>query len=386
MRKARFPVASTFRPIDCLAWDLPSLNEAFPSFKGFESTENRQEVLIRMFRDWITDLQRADPRPFYSMREISTYFSVSLRTAAIVFERLEREGLLYRIRGSKTMLAGKSARRCRPVKGVVGIPLSLASMITSPFEESLQRDLDERLCANGYVADTIFFRSGEDCEPDFADRLLDHHLDIVIWPWPNPLSSQVRLSLRERGIRLIVLRSDEAPSATSVSTYLLDWEPAYRAMARTWKTEGITRVIIPKPSHPVSQPALQTFIAVLQAQRLNVHVVESSDDAVTVALSISGFNRQKSDVLAFADSETADQFCRRSPHILESVSIRARLAFCRGPVSTAPFKAHNLHADLIQLCPNVISTRIVKDLCLGSHRYDSVCATFEAKYYPRVKL
>src|SRR5690606_39275005 len=121
-------------------------------------------------------------------------------------EALDIEGLLARIRGSQTVLCGKQPSTRRPVSAVVGLPISLQAMITSPFECQLQMDLEERLRVRGFVADSIFFRPNEEFEPAFAERLLRHRLDIIIWHSPHPLASHVLLSLRERGVRLVLLQ------------------------------------------------------------------------------------------------------------------------------------------------------------------------------------
>src|SRR6187402_3603003 len=52
-------------------------------------------------------------------------FGVLLNTAAMVYRRLDREGLLTRVRGSQTMMAARVLRPRFAVRGVVCMPIWL---------------------------------------------------------------------------------------------------------------------------------------------------------------------------------------------------------------------------------------------------------------------
>jgi len=95
-------------------------------------------------------------RTFYSMREVSSFFGLPLRTVAFAYEQLEKEGILNRIRGSRTLLEGKTVAPRTSVRAVVGIPVWLHAIVVSPYSRAFNLELEESLRAHGFVADMIF--------------------------------------------------------------------------------------------------------------------------------------------------------------------------------------------------------------------------------------
>ena len=368
--------------------DLPPLKEAFHLFGGFPAGYSRQETLTQALRQCALHLQREQPRPFYAMREVASHFEASLRTTALAYQALDMEGLLHRIRGSQTMLAGKSHSLRQPVTAIVGLPIWLTSMILSPFESALQMELDERLRSRGFVADSIFFRTGEECEPDFATRLLRHNLDILVWQSPHPLSSHVLMSLRERGVRLVLLQSLESPLSVPARNHLFDWQTAHREMAARWQAAGIRRVTIPRPTHLLARRALKSLVAVLEKFPFELRVVEAEEKALAKAFPEparpSGEN--KSEAIAFIDPQTADLLCNGYPDLIERLSRTARLAFCRGPVRVPRLGTRRIGVDVVELDPAVVAQGVVDDLCDPQQKHEGLRQTFRAEYHAQILM
>jgi len=316
------------------------------------------------------------------MREIATYFKASLRTVARAYEILEREGLFSLLRGSQTLLAGTTDSTQKLVRGVVGIPIWLHSMVVSPFTRATWMEVEERLRKNGFVADLIFFRTGEDCLPDFGERLLEHDLNFIIWHTPHPLASHVRLYLQDHGVRQITIQMKESPMSEFPPTYLLDWQPAYREMANAWRDAGIRLVLIPNPVYLPSQQAITGFRRFLEGCGMKTRLVEGTASAL-----LENIQGQGVTVVAFMDQEGADSLCNKNPAIIEHISLTARLAFCRGLIRLPYLEERPTRVDIAGFSPIEIASRIESDFCHQSSRlHMERLHTFEANYQPQKSL
>jgi len=363
---------------------LPSLEETFASFVRFEPGQNQRQVITNLIRDCAVKLQRNEHQPFYTMREVASFFCVSLRTVALCYEALDREGVLSRIRGSGTMISGREGASRQSVNAVVGLPIWLRALIGSPFECHLQMALEEKLRARGFVADSIFFRTNEECEPDFTDRLARHNLDVVIWNSPHPLSSHVLMSLRDRGIRLILLQSAEWVLSIPSRTHVYEWRGAYKTMAKQWSSEGIRRVFIPEPEHLLCRRALGQLTPILEEQGLEVLVIEPNAPTLSRHLLEAENGPGSRDVLAFMDLETAEKICNGHPDLIEKINQQTRIAFCRGPVRVPRLITRRICVDVVELNPDAVAEGVVKDLCDVTRKGDGVRQTFQAEYHPLV--
>ena len=366
-----------------IANDLPPIKEAFPSFRGFTPEQSRQQAITVFLRECARSLQRKDARPFYTMREVAAFFGAPLRTVAISYETLDMEGFLARIRGSQTMLSGKKASPRQTVNAVIGLPISLQSMLASPFECQLQMELEERLRARGFVADSIFFRPNEDYEPAFTDRLLRHNLDIVIWHSPHPLASHVLMSLRERGVRLVLLQSAETPIRVAARGHLLVWQNAYREMAAHWAEAGIRKAFFVEPVHLLSRRALRQLPAILDEHGIALQTIEATESALSQHLANPPAKPGQT-VLGFIDFITADTLCNSYPELIEQISTHTRLAFCRGAVRVPRLVTRRICVDVVDLNPITLADGVVADLCDVQNIQEGQRATFYAEYQPQI--
>ena len=366
-----------------IANDLPPIKEAFPCFRGFTPDQSRQRAITLLLRECARSLQRKDARPFYTMREVAAFFGAPLRTVAISYETLDMEGFLARIRGSQTMLAGKRASPRQPINAIVGLPISLQSMLASPFECQLQMELEERLRVRGFVADSIFFRPNEDYEPAFTDRLLRHNLDIVIWHSPHPLASHVLMSLRERGVRLVLLQSAEAPLRVAARGHLLVWQNAYHEMAAYWVKAGIRKAFFVEPINLLSRRALRQLPPILDEHGITLHTIDATEIALSQHLANQAAIPGQT-VLGFMDFITADTLCNGYPELIERISTHTRLAFCRGAVRVPRLVTRRICVDVVDLNPVTLADGVVADLCDVQNTQEGLRATFQAEYHPQV--
>ena len=339
---------------------LPALTEVFHDFAGFSDAFSKQRVLLDGLRKAARGLQKSESQPFYSMREVMEYFKLPLRTVALAYEALELEGILNRIRGSQTLLAGKVISPRKPIRAVVGLPIWLHAMVVSPYSRAWNLELEERLRESGFVADLIFFQGEEIQKPEFTQRLIHHGLDIVIWHTPHPLSSSTLLSLRDRGVQQIVIQSTENHTSFPLPTYLQDWSPAYRELAALWHNQGIRQVIVPEPVYLPAKRALKNFSGIMSRQGLEVVFTQNSAQDLRDTLALS--KNKKQCAVAFMDQQGADAICNEEPVIIEQIIEDARIAFCRGPIRIPYFQHRKSKVDVIGFSPVEMADKVTQDL------------------------
>lgn len=359
---------------------LPPIDSFFDSFRGFDPKASRQTALLKELRGAAKKLRSKNTRPFYAMRDVAKHFGVPLRTVAIAYEELELEGLLNRIRGSKTMLVGKTESPRKPVRALIGIPLWLHAIVVSPYSRLLHWELEDRLRHCGFVADIIFFRGDEVSKPEFADRLLQHNLDYIIWHTPHPSASQVILSLKDSGVRQIIIQPADNPISLALPTYFQDWQTAYKLMAADWHKHGIKTVLLFEPVYVPSQKAMKSFDATLRAAGLEVKTVKGTAAGLRdAALALPG----PSTIVAFLDQLGADTICNEEPVVIEEILHHCRMAFCRGPLRVPYFQHRKAFADLVRFSAQEIAEKIVHDIRDSAIPGEGCVHTFHALYEPQ---
>jgi len=365
-----------------VSYSLPPLPEIFPNFAGLPEESSRQIALIQILRRAAKKLQKSQAQPFYSLRQINSFFGVPLRTAAIAYEALEQEGLFTRIRSSQTLLSGKVNSLRKPVRAVVGIPIWMRTIIASPQSWEFQRQLEEELRKSGFVADTIFFHDEEENENEVLERLLRHQLNHIIWRAPAEVLtfSSLFLSLKDRGVRQIVIQgSPRFPCPF----YVHDWTTAFREMAAAWKAKGILRAIILKPSHRSLRRGVKYLTDIMGNHGIAVEILDP-DVKKLHQLVTAGKGRRTA--IAFTNLDDTYGICNEEPILFEEILHRSLVAFCRGPVRIPYFESRSGKIDIVYVSVQERVQRIVSDLCLGHLNRNGLIHTFRAKYQPEVDL
>lgn len=245
---------------------LPPLDKALKPFRGFPDEKSRRQVITAELRVLAKNLRRAKPTPFYSMREIAGFFNSPISTVSAAFQTLEREGLLSRLRGSQTVLLGKKTVPQDPVRGVVGLPVWFDSIMALPYTRAFTMMIEGNLRKAGFVADIIFHHTKtEESNPEFAQRLLSHRLDAVIWHSPYSGVMQNILSLRERGVRILLTGRSDSLGNLPVIFYPQEFHDAYQELARNWKKADIRKIWLWSPlSHLHGRAEAEIFISIMK--------------------------------------------------------------------------------------------------------------------------
>lgn len=364
-----------------IARTLPSMTDAFAAFPGFPAGCCRQSSVQTELRRAGRRLQRTQPQPFYSMREVAAFFSLPLRSVALIYAALEQEGLLIRIRATQTKLAGKKPAAPKPVSGVVGLPLWTPAFVTSPYIRSLHVHFNEQLRRHGFVADSIFFHSDEEADPRFVTHLKRHALDAILWINTNFRARHLYLSLRDLGMRQVFLLPAECMQDAPGAVYRQDWLPAYRQMAAAWAAAGIKRVLIPQPVDELSVASVtRNYAAALKTAGISIHVVPGrARDFIKTAQTECARGRT---AIAFLEWPSADAICNGYPQAMEELARITRVGFCRGRIRIPRFSQEGVRADVIIFDPAEISQRMAQDLTLRFPLSEKTRHTFNATYRP----
>ena len=365
---------------------LPPLKKVLPHFSGFPMGKSHQHVMIDELRAAAKKLKSINSQPFYSMREASGFFNAPLGTVSLVYQALEREGLLNRIRSSRTVLVGKTVLPREAVRGVVGIPIWLHSIVLMVYTRTYAMELEEHLRHSGYVADIIFHATKEEeTEPEFATRLLRHRLDSVILHTPMAGCRQNILSLRERGVRVLVIQRREARQDIPAVIYLQDYQPAYEKMAIRWRELGIRKVRLWSPlAHLHYKTEVDTFRSILKRQGLEIEQVQDSPGELLDRIRADSSGALTA--VAFLDSTHSEEICNCEPEIIQQISQIARLAFCVGTIRVPYLNVRKVHADIVDFSPKEIASRLADDIDRLPVLPDGICHTFVAHYYEQIAL
>ena len=224
---------------------LRPLAEALGPFKGFREAACKQDLvhdtLARLAARAKTDRRGA---LFHTVRETAVYFGVSLWTVGAVYRRLEREGTIVRIRGSRTIIPAR--RGVSPqgrVRGVVAIMVWLPGFLHVPDVRQAVMLADERLRRSQFVADIVFYREEDKTDPALAARVIAHEPDCVLWFTPKGDDHSVIETISDAGIRVVCII--DRPVKTRAPQYVISWRQGLRKALKAWHKDGVRRVVVP---------------------------------------------------------------------------------------------------------------------------------------------
>lgn len=226
---------------------LPPLAAALGTFGGFaDGRGNKQEEMAAALAPLARRLRGKRPRRFYSMREVAAHFGVSLWTVVAVYRRLEREGLLARVRGNCTLVPGGPGVITRvTTRGVVAIVNWLPGFLHTPDQRFVVMELERRLWDRRFVSEIIFYREEEKGRPAFVRRILAHRPNYVIWLTPGPADENTMAWIGDAGVRVVAIA--DQPLRPALPKYTISRRRGWLAAMRCWRRHGVESVVIPVP-------------------------------------------------------------------------------------------------------------------------------------------
>ncbi len=346
-----------------------------PAARLMARADHKTECLIETLRAAALRNQEEEPRTFYAMRDVSAHFHVSFAIVARAYHRLEQEGLLTRVRGSRTRLQGRRFDRQLAVRAVVGLPASLSAFVTSQAYRMFFIAIRRELRLRGFATAMVFFESHEARSAALSERLQRYDVDTVLWFQPPRQARETAFRLADVGVRLISIAHEQV--ATIPCRYHVSREHGIHALLAEWRRVGIRHVTVAQWSEyrtPALEEALHSALIENELTTSTVTFNEQRSEAFLRSL-----KRVKNSAIAFSSGHLASRLCFRVPQAVTELLEHHRVAFLNGPV-TMPFtKVPDVRVDIVLADWPRIAKQIADDLVTQNAFQFSGPTTFEAE-------
>lgn len=226
------------------------------------AAEEKIALILQLLRKTAQNSRNEMAQPFYSIRAVANHFAVPVTTVSRIYDRLKDEGLLASVWGSKTFLEPTQIDQQLLFRAVVALPAAIHSFCTLPTYRTFFLNIYDVLWRLGFAVRLAFYQGHDAEEPIFADLLLSHKIDVVIWFLPSPGSRNARERLVDRGIHVITVV--DSLKSCSEPCYYLSRHCALREGLIAWRKEGITSVIVARQVSGESSDRLETIEAPLR--------------------------------------------------------------------------------------------------------------------------
>jgi len=322
--------------------------------------------------------------PFYSMRDAAAFFGVSSRTMATIYERLESEGLLTRVRSSQTILPGRKLQSRHPVRGVVGIAIALRSFIYGTGLRSFYIRLEEELRRQHFVADFIFYQQEDELEhpAELAERLLEHQLDFLFWVAPLETAVPVIQRLRDGGIQLVIVGDGKARYPRE--QYFVDLGRGIADGLTAWLKDGINSVVVLLPGTRCERREIEVVCRFLQRRRIRYEMIALPD--AEAARRLTQLASKSGTGVIFFPYKWYESLCNQFPQTMEKLFQSRRAMLVQGVVAHEYFRGKPVFADGVTWPYNQMAKRIARDISARKIDTTERLATFHTLWEPRVDL
>lgn len=328
-----------------------------PSRRALDKAHHKAEALTAILRDVAVKNQREQPLAFHAVREVAAHFRVPISTVSRVYRVLEQEGLLSRVRGSKTVLQGLHFDRQLKVRAFVGFPASVSRFVTLQDYRTFFIRIRRELRLRGFAAATAFFEPAEASSDALSKRFKAYEVDTVIWFQPGKESAITALHLADMGIRLLGVNDSFCQIPCR---YQVRRDGAIKALLTSWTTENPGRVTVVESKEQRSAAIDETLHGILDDLGIPWSVATYQNQRSEAFL--RELQRKKTSGVIFSSSALASKFCFRAPGAVADLLGAHRVALVNGPVSMPFTKVPDVKVDLVTVDWQMVAERIVDDL------------------------
>lgn len=352
-----------------------------PSGSALKAGHNETASLLEVLRSLAVKNQREQPRVFYSLREVAKRFKVPISTVAKVYHDMEQEGLLSRMRSSKTILNGLRHNRRMSVRGLIGLPVLTTHFITIQEYRTFFISIRRELWSRGFATTMVFFRTHEAVDGTLSDQLKSLEVDTVVWLQPGRSAKETLLRLSDMGIRVIGISQVGTPSIPS--RYYVWRERAIEALIKEWKDQNSFRQITVVDSKDYRSPVTEEVLRVI-LENLQIQPFIQTFQGENSAAFLQDLYRVKTDGIILPSSALASMFAFRSPYQMADLLKVHRVAFIDGPVDMPFADVPDAPVDLVTVNWQAVAESIVNDLITREAFDRNRYTTFEAEARLRV--
>jgi hypothetical protein len=343
------------------------------------SAKEKIGFVLRILRQAATERRGLQGRPFYSIRAVAANFSLAPTTVTRLYGQLKTEGVLGSIWGSKTIIEPLAIDNDIRLKALVGLPASLTEFSLLPGYRKFFRLMQHTLWKQRFGSQLVFYETGFGESSKFADSLLDHKADVVIWLTPSSRMSNTVARLRDRGVRSIAI-ADGTPINGESGYYISRRDALVEGLAG-WKTAGIRSVIIVHEHECTRVSTHRTLHTVLT----DLGILSSSHKlGLANSSELSVCNRRNRGVI-FASAQSVLQFAHKGVADFSTLLRENRVMFLEGVVDLPADMHLSGCFDTIEFDWRIIARRIVSDLianrCTNGVQEQTV---FKAKWCPGI--
>jgi hypothetical protein len=347
-----------------------------PRGSPLTAAHNKTASLLQVLRSLAVKNQREQPRVFYSLREVARGFKVPVSTVAKAYHEMEEEGLLSRVRSSKTVLNGLRNSRRLSVRAFVGLPVLISHFISIQDYRTFFFCIRHELWLRGFATTMFFFRDDEAADGRLSNQLKSHEVDIVIWLQPGRSAKETLLRLSDMGIRVVGISQVGTP--TMPSRYYIWRQHAIETLLREWTDRNLVHKITVVDSKDYRSPVTEELLQVV-LQHLEIKPASRTfyDEGSSVFL--RDLCRITTDGIIFPSSGLASMFAFQCPDTLSDLLRGRRVAFVDGPIDMPFVKVPDLPVDLVTINWQTVAESIVNDLITGEAFDRNRFTTFEAE-------
>lgn len=343
-------------------------------------TCEKSALLLQVLRHKAQVTRNKKPKEFYSIREVANHFNVPATTVSRIYTQLKAEGLLTTVWGSKTFIVPTCIDNGLRIRGVVALPASLVSFCTLRHYRNFFSEVRDTLWKFGFATPLLFYEENDAEQPMFAERLLKHKLDIVIWCLPVPKLKQTIARLVDRGIRVITV--DDSAEEWRGCGYSVDRQPAIRDALLSWRKDGVRSVNVLQHS----RCRLSGTVTLLEKCLRDTPMPYSFANAESLHLEDMLAARAQPAIpgIIFPSSEIAVPFAARDPARFAKLSERSRILLVEGAIDIPGSYTVPGSIDSVEIDSQPIAKRIVSDLIQSARPRKIEAVTFRAKWIPRL--
>jgi hypothetical protein len=315
-------------------------------------------AIRQILRSLAVKNQREQPRAFYSLREVAKEFKAPVSMIAKLYREMEEEGLLSRVRGSKTVLNGLRYNR-RRVRAFIGLPALVSAFITIPDYREFLNCVRRELWLRGFATSMVFYEPEEIREGKLAEQFRSYGVDAVVWLSPSRSAHEALLRLADMGIRVVLVSQIGTP--VMPSRYYLWRERGMEAVLREWRDKKSVRKTTVIDSNEYRSPVTEEILRVtLEAMQIDV-TVRTFRHGLAHEF-VKELSQLKTDGIIFPSSALVSMFSFQNPDAFADLLRTHRVALMDGAVDVPFAKATHAPVDLVTFDWPAVAETIVNDL------------------------
>ena len=340
------------------------------------------DELLDVLRRFALSNQRDQPQVLHPIREVAQHFRVPPSTIARIYRRLEEEGVLVSVRGSRTMVQGLTSARVLSRRGFVGLPAFLPWFVTLQDYRMFFLRVERELRARGFAVAIVFYEAAEQQQHDLLwSRIEKHEFDSVIWHQPDRAAKTVVGHLKDSGVRTLGVSDRGFPSVRC--RYEVQRESAIAAIFRAWAhDDGITSVVVLRGRE--SSAAKEELLKHLLEEAGLAHRFEAAVAPHAGEL-LDPLGRSVTEAVVLPSSAAA--LCAfRAPEALARLMERARVALTGGQMCVPFAPVPDVTADVVVVDWQLAAEQITNDLVSGKAFDRRETTIFEAAPHLRAPL